>query len=948
MRVSKILVDDIKGFKVKEIFLLSSESVRRAMWCGMILAAVFLFQGCSEQDKPSGDHVENAKEYQDNGDLRAAVIELKNALTKAPDNAEARWLLGSIYVDVGNGVAAEKELLRAAELGVVDESINPLLIKARIYQQNYRSALEVALTNINGTEALAESYASRAYAYLGLEDINSAKLEIEKAKSKKADLLHVLVVDARVHAASGDIESAIETLQRALTQDGLYGPAWKGMGDMRQAQGDIEGAIVAYSRAIENLVDHAEDALKRAMLYTQSGDYDAAEKDIAYLRKRFPKHPGIAYVHGVLLFQQEKYQEAIPLLETAQKGETKEPLVEYYLAAAQYKEGNKEQAKFYIARFVAAVPYHVPGRKLYALLSLESNDNKAVEDMLRPLVKAFPDDVFSLNILANALLNTGKHDEAISLLKHVVDLQPDSAVAYTQLSIGLTAMGQRESGRKALQEAIEIDPKFHQADLLLVLSYLGENKFSEAQDVAERLVARMPENVVAHMALAQVFVAKGNIAAAEQSFLKLLEVSPNNIDAYLSLAKLALSQNDVSKAEIYHQKALDVDSNNIQLLMAISVFEKSQGNLERSLALLQQAVDAGDERNASVSLALAYIDSGKLDQAKLAINNVASQYKMTPEVLVALGSIKMAERDFEGARIDYGFLLDAAPNQVKSHYLLATAETALGNADKAISSLRTALNIVPNHVPAMFLLAENLLQKGELKQAQKVVDDLKVSVGENASVLRLSAGVSAAQNKHAEALALYQRAYDQVQDEKHLLALASYQWQQGFKDDVVQLLEAWKEKQGASVDVLLFLANSYIGSERYDDAIQQYQEVLRISKNNIVALSNLAWFMRERDLDQALAFAQKAAQEAPGLVTVIDTMSMIMLDKGDYERAKRFSERAMEHYPDDPTLIYHRALILDKSGDSQQAKDMLKTFLAKKPVFNELKEAEDMLKRLTD
>ena len=69
--------------------------------------------GCGKTNFTDIEHIARAKDFQGKGDLTASVIELKGALKKNPGNAEARWLLRQIYVDLENGAAAEKELERA-------------------------------------------------------------------------------------------------------------------------------------------------------------------------------------------------------------------------------------------------------------------------------------------------------------------------------------------------------------------------------------------------------------------------------------------------------------------------------------------------------------------------------------------------------------------------------------------------------------------------------------------------------------------------------------------------------------------------------------------------------------------------------------------------------------------------------------------------------------------
>ncbi len=99
------------------------------------------------------EHIERAKDFESQGNLKTSIIELKNAVQKNPDSAQARLLLGQIYLKTGQGAEAEKELQRAKSLGVGDDSIKPLLAEAILRQGEFQRLFgEISLT---GSESAA-------------------------------------------------------------------------------------------------------------------------------------------------------------------------------------------------------------------------------------------------------------------------------------------------------------------------------------------------------------------------------------------------------------------------------------------------------------------------------------------------------------------------------------------------------------------------------------------------------------------------------------------------------------------------------------------------------------------------------------------------------------------------------------------------------------------------
>ena len=105
-------------------------------------AALALLAGLSSISSWASESTDKARAYLDKGDLRSATIELKNALQKNPNDATTRLLLGRLYLRVGNGAAAEKEIRTAIDLGA-DAALWRLdFVEALIAQAKFDEALQ--------------------------------------------------------------------------------------------------------------------------------------------------------------------------------------------------------------------------------------------------------------------------------------------------------------------------------------------------------------------------------------------------------------------------------------------------------------------------------------------------------------------------------------------------------------------------------------------------------------------------------------------------------------------------------------------------------------------------------------------------------------------------------------------------------------------------------------
>ena len=103
----------------------------------------------SEQEK-SDKFYREAQEYLKKRDANAAVIQLKNALKSDPGNIQARLLLAEVYMRLGQGNYAEKELKAAEQRGAPFADIMVDLGRSLMMQGRFDDVLNEESTHRQG------------------------------------------------------------------------------------------------------------------------------------------------------------------------------------------------------------------------------------------------------------------------------------------------------------------------------------------------------------------------------------------------------------------------------------------------------------------------------------------------------------------------------------------------------------------------------------------------------------------------------------------------------------------------------------------------------------------------------------------------------------------------------------------------------------------------------
>lgn len=911
----------------------------------MLMAAILMLQvGCGEQT--SDQHLAHARQHIVDADYESASIELKNALQKNASSAEARWLLGTLYLDSGDPASAEKELTRALELGWNPNDTQPRLATALLAQREYARVDAIRYENLDSAPA-AQVLAARALSALAQGEPEAANRYIQLALGKLPDSSDVKMAQARILAAQGNLNAALPVVEDILVNDATNVAAMGLKADILRLLGNSDGALLAYDRLLE-LDDNFNARFQRALINLQRNDLNAAQRDTTAILEAHPHHPTSNYLQGMIHFQNKAYPEAITALSLAQPATQIFPMIPFYLGSSHLLVGNLDQAGEFASRFHSFAPHDPMGRKLLATIRLQQGKPGEVQKLVRPILDRNPDDIDALNLMASALMRDGRSDEGLEMLAHISRLQPDSPAAQIKLGAGLMITGQDEAAARHFETAVDLDEKYQQADILLVMNYLHKKDYQAAIDAAKAYGSRHPRSTTPHNVLGKVYLSANRPDDASRSFNKALSIAPGDPAANHALATMALNKGDLETARSHYQTVLEDHPDSLPTLIQMARLDAREQNKEALVMHLERAITAhADALEPKLMLARYYAATGKPEKISPILATVSEAQRDTPQVLQLQALAQISAQDHAEASYTLEQLMEVTQETASSHHLLAVAANGSGDQAKAREELKKAIALDPDYLPSLVTLARIAATEQNQRDFEAYLARLTELKPNASEVLRLRSLDALSKGDLESALDYSGRAFKAKASTQTLLELAKARQLAGEPDDATKLLQDWLEKSPEDIAARMALASMLNTEERDDEASTHYLQIVELDPDNVIALNNLAWQLRLTDPVKASEYSRRAVELAPNQPEVLDTLAVIEYLNGDNERAIKTILRALKGAPNNPNMIYHRAMIEVALGNTSNAIDMLEPILTgESQNFSEKAEAQALLNYL--
>ena len=913
----------------------------------LALITLSLF-ACGSPEMDDQQLVLTAKSYIAGNKIREAALELQNALQENSDNAEARYLLGQINLDVGDAAGAEKEFRRAARAGWKEEQAGTGLARALIRSNAFQRMIdEVEIKDAYPAAARANLYGLRAAAQAGLGQLVPARETLAVGAAIDANAFHVLKTTSQLQLASGDIQGAASTLKQALTAYPDH-PELMLLSAIAAIQAnDQAGAMAAYRNVIDQdsamlITAYGRQArLGLARLQILDKDPDRAQSTLAPLFRRNANDPETNYLGSMLAFEQGNLDLAEERLLKVLKVVPGHAQTQLLFGTVSYAQKDYEQAAYYIAKYVSAVPENLGARKLLGRTYLILEQHDEAQAILQPGLEESAEDVELLALVGLSSMQGGNTAAGIEGLKKAVKLAPDSAALRGALAKAYLSSGETDHAIQELNTILAEGGGQEQTESLLVLAYLRAGNTDQAIDTVLKMLTRKPQDPAVMALVGIVFVVSDDRAEARKYFNRALQIKPGFVPATVSLARLEELEGNPEAATALYKGIVDSGAESTGPLLALARLAETRGKTEEMLGWLEKArQQAPGDIRPRVFLARYYLREKQLEKTDLLLEEAIRIAPRQPMLLDLQGRALMARRQYQRALSPLNELITRSPDSMLGRALLAEAYLELGQIDNARRQLVLVLEKQAYYLPALVQMARVELQSGHYEQALEYANRVQKVQPDLYAGYELSGDAWVAMKNDTEAKAVYMQAWKRRPSTALAIKLSAVAKRSGKPEEAIKPLLGWLKDHPDDAMVWQVLGTAYQGLGQASKAAEAYEKVLALEPENVVALNNLAWLYSLDKDPRALGLAERAYRAKPDNAGIQDTYGWLLVQQGQLDKGRHQLKQAMKKLSGVPEVRYHYAVALLKSGEEKEALQMLGKLLEENRSFEGRDEAE--------
>jgi len=788
-------------------------------------------------------------------------------------------------------------------------------------------------------------------AYLALGKYEQARNNFEQALLFKRDYSAAELGLAFISISKQKWKVAETQLKNLTESYPEYRDAWAAQAGLYRSQNRLDEAIVSYKKAIEHddpMVPGVKSfSIQIGLIQTllANGNTEDAEEYINIISNIYPELPLTIYYQGLMAYLKKEYEQAsIKLYDVTR-------LIPDYmppymlLGAIHYMNGNYEQANVLLKRYVRSVPSNTEARELLASVHVKLNQNKEAFDVLAPVLSSGISDERVLGLLGEIAARDNSGDQAIRTLMQAAKENPENAAIGNTLALAYIRNAKYDEALSSLRLLGEsADTK---SIVLQIQAYLHKSDLPNARKLARSLYDQSVDKSVADTVNGIVEIHAGQTNEASKFFKSAAKISSSNIMPRFHLARIALSNGRYEEARGYFEQVITIQDSYVPAYIGMAQLEQQQGNAEEALKWLKQAVAMGkDDISPTLILANYYITKKDANNANQVLMASQTQYPENENRDILIARTYQLSGVTDATIKYYKELLGKYPGSSQVYIEFAAFLSKIKQPDKARYYLTQAVKINPDSLRLQSALGLVTLQEGNVDQALEIAKKIQADDRDSSVGFVLAGDIYMSKSRYKEAKKNYLEAQKRKQTRKTLYKLFTVYNALGERSEGRLLVVSWLKAHPNDSAVRFNYANLMLSSKEWEKAISQYLIILKQSPDHVASLNNMALAYLQVDQEKALVYAKQAYELNKTSAALQDTLGWVYFKLGDQEKALLLLEKAISQSRH-PSIQFHLASVYAGTGDRDKARKMLDTILKSDQYFEERKQAEELLKRLS-
>ena len=736
------------------------------------------------------------------------------------------------------------------------------------------------------------TFLAKGEEYLKKRKFHDALMQFRSAAEADSDLAAAHWGLARAHENLGQFNETLDELRKTVELDETNLDAKARLGNYFLL---IRPPMIAETEKIRDEILAADNAFIEGHILTASilAAQDKPEKDVvAAVNKAIALDPKRVESY-ISLERLYVTRENIPEAEAAiKRGIEAAPdaiagNVEYGRFLTYAKRDAEAEAQFQKA--IALDPASIEAREAIAEFYVTSRQMEKAEAAHIELARIQENSPESRLVLASFYEKAERTDEAIATLEQILADSPEYVLARYRL--GEIYLERRETARvyEQLDALFKINDEDTNALSLRARTRLQEDKAEDAIRDLEDILKKQPSGREALYLMAQARISLGQIEHANAFIADLERYHPTFIKAGLLKIQAAFTAGDAQNA----------------LKLASDLIQKT-GSTPNAGTDSQNMHDL--RIRATSSRGLAYLELGRLGEARADLEEIVKQSPRSSPAMVNLAKVYLAQKNTDAALALYERALAVDPRNFDPISGIVTTSIRMQQTAKAHAKVN---ELVEKNAGRADILAALSYLRSTVFMAEK--------------------NMPAAESELTAAIAL---------DENYLPAYSAYASlladQDRTDEAVAQYKKALEKRPAPQLYTMLGILEEARGNS--GEAEKCYRQALELAPETPIAANNLAWLIVESqgNLDEALQLASLAVGKNPNVAGFYDTLGWVYLQKGlplpaveQFRKAVALEESNVKKNGATPNPGYRVRLgmALAKAGDKNQARREAETSL---------------------